>query len=128
MTRRMERINGLLRQEISSLLLTEVNDPRLSSIVSITQVDTSADLRNAKVFVSVLGTTSEKNTALDGLHSAAGFVHRSLRKNVGLKIVPTLHFKLDESIERGTEVLEAIKKISSDTTEVKKACLGKNLE
>ena len=66
MTRRTDRVNGLLRQEISQLVAWELRDPRLSGIVSITQVDTSADLRHARVFVSVLGNREGKETVPEG--------------------------------------------------------------
>ena len=109
MSRRMERVNALLRQEISRVLAAELRDPRLSSMVSITHVDTSRDLRHAKVFVSVLGKPSEKQSTLRALKSAAGFIHRSIRQNLPFKAAPSLHFYLDESIERGAEILELMK-------------------
>ena len=109
MTRRMERVNGLLRQEISHVLAAELRDPRISSVVSVTHVDASADLRHAKVFVSVLGDDPEKLRTLKALKSAAGFIHRSIRRNLSLKAVPSLGFYLDESIEQGAEMLQMIK-------------------
>lgn len=114
MTRRMDRINVQLRQQISQVLATELNDPRLSPLVSVTRVEASGDLRLAKVFVSVLGEASQKEAALAALGSAAGFVHRSLRKSLALKTVPTLQFQLDESIAQGAEMLEIIRQAVED--------------
>jgi ribosome-binding factor A len=112
MTRRIDRINGLLRQEISYLLARELKDPRLSGLVSITQVETSVDLRHARVFVSVLGSREEKEAALRGLTSASGFLRRELRERLSLKYIPELKFVLDESIERAAQVLRIMKGLS----------------
>ncbi len=113
MTRRLDRINVLLRQEISRLLAGELKDPRLSSVVSITEVDTSPDLRHARVYVSVLGDEQAKRSTLQALKSASGFIHRSMRESLALKTVPALDFYLDESIERGAELLEKIRQVTS---------------
>ena len=105
MSRRADRINGLLRQEISLLLSREIKDPRLHGVISITQVQTSSDLRNARVYVSVMGDQETKDTALDGIQSAAAFLRRSLRDRLKLRYVPFLKFSLDESIEDADGVL-----------------------
>ena len=108
MSRRIERVNGVLRQEISRMLATELRDPRLSALVTVTQVETSADLRHAKVFVSVLGDRVDKKSTLEALRSAAGYVHRNIRHNLTMKSVPTLEFAIDNSIEKGAELLRMI--------------------
>ena len=105
MSRRSDRINGLLRQEISMLLSREIKDPRLTGVISITQVQTSSDLRNARVFVSVMGDDETKNAALAGIQSAATFLRRSLRDRLKLRYVPFLKFSLDESMEDADAVL-----------------------
>ena len=105
MSRRADRINGLLRQEISLLLSREIKDPRLAGVISITQVQTSSDLRNARVFVSVLGSPQDKEEALNGIQSAATFLRRSLRDRLKLRYVPFLKFALDESMEDADTVL-----------------------
>ena len=109
MSRRLERVNGLLRQEIGAIVSSEVSDPRLGSRVSVTEVDCSPDLRRAKVYVSVMGAREDKSASLEALNSAAGFVHRSLRDRVRLRTVPSLEFHLDESIEAGFVILEKIR-------------------
>jgi ribosome-binding factor A len=108
MSRRLDRVNGVLRQEISRVLATELRDPRIPVVVSVTQVDASADLRHAKVYISVLGDDAEKRLTIRALKSAAGFVHRNLRRSLSLKSVPTLRFVLDESIETGNHILGLI--------------------
>ena len=118
MSRRIDRVNGLLRQEISSVIATELRDPRLTSMVSVTEVDTSADLRKAKVFVSVLGGPDDKAKTLKALRSAAGFVHRNMRGKLSLKSVPSLEFYIDDSIEKGAEMLEMIRRVSPGPADV----------
>ena len=92
MSRRADRINGLLRQEISLLLSRDIKDPRLSGVISITHVETTTDLRNARVYVSVMGDKDTKGAALDGIQSAATFLRRSLRDRLKLRYVPFLKF------------------------------------
>ena len=113
MSRRTDRVNGLLRQEISRVIATEIKDDRLPDLISVTKVEVSSDLRAAKVFISVLGDDSEKAVALKVLRSATGFVHRVLRKRLNLKHVPILEFRLDESIERAVEFQKLISQVMS---------------
>jgi ribosome-binding factor A len=115
-SRRIDRINGLLRQEISQLLSREIKDPRLSGIISITQVRTSSDLRNAVVFVSVMGDDTTKQEALAGIQSAATFLRRELRERLSLRYVPFMKFRLDESIEGAEHVLRIMDRIKDDRT------------
>lgn len=113
MTRRTERVNALLRQEISELLLREAKDPRLTGMVTITEVDISADLRTAKVHVSVLGEEKEKQEALHGLAAAAGFLRREMAHRLTLRYIPELTFHLDNSIEQGVHLLQLIRQVST---------------
>ena len=108
MSRRIERVNMLVRQEISQIMAVEMNDPRLSTLISITEVRTSSDLRRAKVYFSVLGDENTKQNVLAAMESAGGFIHRTLKRNLKLKFAPVLSFELDESIEQGTEMLDLI--------------------
>ncbi|MBI2907249.1 MAG: 30S ribosome-binding factor RbfA [Chloroflexi bacterium] len=116
MTRRTERLNELIRSEISDLILREIKDPRLSGLLTITQVDISVDLRHAKVFVSIMGTEEEKKEALRGLEAASGFFRRQLRDRLTLRRIPELSFHRDDSIERGGRVLELLREVSADDT------------
>ena len=108
----MERVNGLLRQEISRILASELKDPRMAAIVSVTQVDAAPDIRSARVFVSVLGTAEEKAGTLRALRSAAGFIRRTMRSNLDLRNLPAVDFRIDESIEKGNEILDLIGKVA----------------
>ena len=111
MSRRTDRINGLLRQEISQLLSREIKDPRLNGVISITQVQTSSDLRNARVYLSVMGDSDAKKSALDGIQSAAAFLRRELRERLKMRYVPFLKFALDDSMENADAVLRIMDSI-----------------
>ena len=108
MTRRMERVNVLLRQEISRIVAAELRDPRLSKIITVTRVDTSRDLSRSWVYISVMGKQVQKDDTLNALKSASGFIHRALRDRLNLRTIPRVGFRIDESIERGAEMLRLI--------------------
>lgn len=113
MTRRTERLNDLIREEISELLLRQVKDPRLGGFLTVTKVNTSPDLRHAKVFISIMGSEGEKKEALEGLASASSFFQRKLRGRLSLRRVPQLSFHKDDSIELGAHVLHLMKEVEN---------------
>ena len=116
MSYRLERLNSLLRHELSDLLRLEVKNPRLSSgLISITEVEIAPDLKYAKVFVSSLGGLNEKDAVLSSLRSAAGFLRGELAKNLRMRVVPELDFQWDESIEHGAHILELLDKVKPPT-------------
>ncbi len=115
MARRIERVNHLIRQEISELLQREIKDPRLNGLISVTEVIVSPDLRYARVLVSKLGGESEKQEILKALTASAGFLHRELTKRLSLRHIPELQFEWDDSIERGARILELIDKTSRES-------------
>ncbi|MCK4437138.1 30S ribosome-binding factor RbfA, partial [bacterium] len=85
-------------------------DPRIG-FITITDVELSRDLRHAKVFISVYGDESEKEKALKGLSSAAGFIRREVGKRVKLRYTPEIVFKWDRSIEKGAQIEEVLRRI-----------------
>jgi ribosome-binding factor A len=107
MTQRTERVDELLRQEITEILAREVADPRIG-FVTVTDVETAPDLRHARVWVSVIGGQAEKNETLAALARAMGFVRRQLGTRLRLKRIPELQFRLDDTAERGTRVLQLL--------------------
>ena len=115
MSRRAERVSELLRRELSMLLATEVHDPRLPALVSITRVGVTDDLRRANVYVSIMGTGDEKKTAMMVLKDAAGFMHRALKPRLDMRYVPELAFQLDESIEAGDRMFRLMDGLDSST-------------
>jgi ribosome-binding factor A len=111
-THRIERLNSLLRQEISDLLQREVKDPRIGNFVSITSVEISPDLSFARVFVSRFGTDAEKQETLSALTSAAGFIRHELSERMKARRIPELSFRLDNTIEKADHVLRLIDQLS----------------
>ena len=109
MTRRLDKVNALLRDGISRIITEQMNDPRLPTVVSITHINTTSDLKRAKVFVSVLGDEEEKQLTIDALRSGSGFLHKELRKIIELRHVPELTFLLDESIEKSETLFKLIR-------------------
>lgn len=112
MSRRMGRVNELLREELSMLLLHDLKDPRVAALTTVTHVETSPDLEHARVYVSVMGTEEERDGAMKGLKSAEGFLRRSLAGRVKMRRVPALAFELDTSMERGAEMLALIDRVA----------------
>ena len=114
MTRRIQRLNNLFRHEVSELLQRQVKDPRLGSFIAVTEVSISSDLRNAKIFVSHLGSEEQKQETMSALTSASGFFRSELSKRLRLRRIPELSFQWDDSIERGAHLLELIDQVSAD--------------
>lgn len=108
MSRRTERLNALLRSELSDLIAREVKDPRLGGVVSITHVDVTPDLQRARVLISTLGDESEQSDVMRALKSAAPFLRRELMRRLSLKHVPELAFRQDDSIKRGADLAQII--------------------
>ena len=116
MTHRIQRLNSLLRHEISELLQRQVKDPRLGSFVTVTEVSISPDLRQARIFVSHIGSEEKKQEILSALTSASSFFRRELTKRLRLRRIPELSFQWDDSIERGVHLLKLIDQVTTDST------------
>ena len=106
MSRRIERVNELLRQEISRLLTLQVKDPRLDGVITITRVSASGDLRNARVFLSAMGDEETKQNALAGIRSAATYIRRELRSRVTMRYIPFLSYELDAAQQEANYILD----------------------
>jgi ribosome-binding factor A len=115
MTRRVEKVSGLLRDEIASALQHEMHDPRIAHLVSVTRVQVSPDLRHARVYVSVLGDASAKQEAMAGLNAALPYLRRLMADRLGLRLVPEITFSLDESFEKGDRVLRLMDRLARET-------------
>ena len=111
---RIGRINEEIQRELSALLRT-VKDPRVHGLVSITAVDTSSDLRYAKVYVSVLDKSDVKEV-IKGLKSAGGYLRRELGRALSLRYTPELVFQADDSIDKGTHILKLLNDIERKET------------
>ena len=114
MTQRTNRVDELLRQEIGGLLVREIADPRIG-FATITDVETTPDLRHAKVWVSVIGTDAERGAAVAALAHAMPFIRHELGVRLRIKRIPELHVHLDDTMERGTRVLRLLTELESGT-------------
>ena len=104
---RINRINDEIQRELAAQL-RNLKDPRVSGMVSITRVDTTNDLRYARVYVSALDKAREKDV-LKGLKSASGFLRRELGRALQLRYTPELQFLGDDSIQHGAHILELLR-------------------
>jgi ribosome-binding factor A len=99
----MRRVNESIKEILGDAITTELKDPRIG-FVTVTDVDTSPDLRAARVYVSVLGTEDERERSLAGLRSSHGFLQGKIASAMRMKRTPTLTFEYDESVERGDRI------------------------
>ena len=104
---RMGRINEEIQRELAALLPT-VKDPRVSGMISVTAVETTPDLKYAKVYVSALDKSAEEQV-LKGLKSASGWLRRELGRALGLRNTPELSFVRDDSIDKGAHILSMLR-------------------
>jgi len=104
---RIGRINEEIQRELASLI-PNVKDPRVSGMISVTAVDTTPDLRFAKIFISVLD-KSDCAQVLKGLKSASGYLRRELGRSLNLRYTPELTFVRDDSIDQGAHILEMLR-------------------
>jgi ribosome-binding factor A len=109
MSRRLQRLNVLIREEVSDLIRRELRDPRLAEIVTLTRVSTSPDLRAATVYVSVMGDEDEKANTMLALTRAAPFIRRQLISRLSIRRTPDIEFELDESMEKAAHILDLMK-------------------
>ncbi len=109
MSRRQQRLNVLLQQEISELIRRELRDPRLAEIVTLTEVDISPDMATATVYVSIMGDDDEKAETIKVLVHAAPFLRRQLMGRLSIRRTPDIHFTLDESMEKAARMLDLMK-------------------
>jgi len=115
MSQRTDRVDQLLREEITAILAREVADPEIG-FATVTDVETSPDLRHARVWVSVIGQPAERTTTLRALERAMGYVRRELGTRLRLKRIPELQVRLDDSAERGTRVLRLLDELEEGKT------------
>ncbi|MDR7543337.1 MAG: 30S ribosome-binding factor RbfA [Armatimonadota bacterium] len=110
---RAERLAEVIKAEASEIIRRDLKDPRIG-FASITDVVVSADLRHAKIFVSVLGDAEAKRRTMEGLERARGHVRSRLGGRLAIRFVPEILFRLDESIERGTRVVALMREVAED--------------
>ena len=114
--KRPQRVGDLIREIICEMLLRDLSDPRLES-VTITEVEVTADLKLATVYFSAMGNPSREETSLDGLQSATGYIRKKLGKELRLRYVPDLQFKVDQSFEYGSKIDRLIRTLQEEKSD-----------
>ena len=110
---RIEKLQELIKQEMSKMLLKELKDPRIG-FVTVTDVEMTGDLREAKIYVSVMGGEEQVKSSLEGLNSALGFVRREIGQRIRLRFTPEISFALDTSLEYGDHIQKLLLQVEGD--------------
>lgn len=118
--KRNSRLSGEMKKVIALIVRNQLKDPRISQMLSITDVDVTDDLRYAKVFVSVYGDRENANATLEALNYAKGYIRREMGKQLKIRYVSELSFVHDNSIVNGIEMNKLIEKVMDDDNKGKK--------
>ena len=108
---RTRRIAEEIRKIVSTMLINGIKDPRINSLVSVTDVEVTSDLSYAYIYVSILG--GDEESTLEGLKSACGYIRREVGKNIKIRHTPEIIFKIDDSLLKGMYMDELIKKVNN---------------
>lgn len=114
-TRRPDRVAEAIREAVATFLAEGVKDPRIMGLVTVTGAQVTRDLRHAKVFVSVLGSATERAATFDGLTSLAGYLRSHVGRELRLRVAPEITFQLDESIAYAARIDSLLGTVKSDT-------------
>ena len=114
---RMRRINEVLREVVGAAISSDLSDPRIG-FVTVTSVETSADLRTAKVYVSVLGSEEEREETLSALRSSHGVLQTRIAAETRMKRTPTLSFRYDDTVAKGARISQLLDESPSPEPEV----------
>jgi ribosome-binding factor A len=109
---RIDRISEEIRKEISDIIRNEVKDPRIAQFSSVVRTEVTGDLRNAKIYISVLGNEEDRKMTIEGLEKASGFIRRELGKRLDIRHIPKLQFISDDSIEYSIEITKKINELN----------------
>lgn len=115
-SQRADRVGEVIK-EIASETIRRLKDPRITGMVSVTDVEVSGDMSHAKVFVSIYGDEEQQRETLEGLKAAAGFVRTQVGREVKLRVTPEIHFKQDRSIEHGANISALLNRIKREREE-----------
>ncbi len=111
---RSERVGDEIRKIVAGLIQHEIKDPRLPALTSVTEVSVTRDLSHATIYVSVMGEEKEQKDCMAALKSASGFIRREIGRKIRLRVLPELHFQIDDSIERGIRMTRLIDETLGD--------------
>ncbi|MEO7457233.1 MAG: 30S ribosome-binding factor RbfA [Gemmatimonadaceae bacterium] len=111
---RSDRVAAAMREEIATFLANDVKDPRIMGLVTVTAVDITRDLRHAKVFVSVLGSESQRAATFDGLGAVASHLRGRVGRALRLRVAPEIEFRNDESIAHAAHIEQLLAQVRKD--------------
>lgn len=118
MSRRTERLASVIRQELATMILHELDDPRLTGMPSITRVKVSDDLSMADVYFTSMGTPGQQTAALNALRHSAGAMRTKLTKSLSIRQTPYLRFHLDEQLKKELNLLSIIDQVHQENEEL----------
>ena len=119
---RTERIAVEMKRVISDIIRTELKDPRIPVVTSVTRLKLAKDLKYAKVYISIYGNEAEKKAAMQAISASSGLIRYQIGQKMTIRTLPELNFALDESIEYGSYMAEKIASVRADDAEkIKKA-------
>ncbi|WIF94682.1 30S ribosome-binding factor RbfA [Caminicella sporogenes] len=113
---RTNRISEEIKKIVSSIIMNQLKDPRISKLTSITHVDTTNDLRYTNIYISIFDDSVDKNETIEALNNAKGYIRRELGKHLKVRYTPEPIFKLDESIEHGVYMSKLIEKVNKNSS------------
>ena len=113
---RMERVQELMKQEISKIILEDVKDPRVG-FVTVTRVSVTSDLRSARVFVSLMGSEEQMAESLRGLNRSLGFIRREVGQRVRLRYTPELSLEIDDSMAYSAHIQELLRRVQEESAD-----------
>lgn len=119
-SRRLLKAAEAIREVVSMAILTELRDPRVKN-VTVTGVEVAPDMREAKIFVSIMGNEKEQQLTLRGLSNSAGFLQAKIAKGIDTRYTPRLQFALDDGIKKSIAVAEILQKIAQEREEAEAA-------
>ena len=114
MIKRTDRLNSLLQEVIAEVIMHEIRNPKVSTLLTVKKVEITPDLHHAKVYISMLGSEQEKKQTIKALKSAAGFISVQAAKQVIMKYFPSLTFVLDDTIEDEIRIHSLLEKIHDE--------------
>lgn len=114
MVQRTDRLNSLLKEVIAEVIMRELRNPKISTLLTVKKVEITKDLHHAKVYISMLGSDLEKKETLKALKSAAGFISVHAAKKVIMKYFPALTFHIDDTIEDEIRIHNLLEKIHEE--------------
>lgn len=110
---RAEKVQEFIKQELSTIILTELKDPRVG-FITVTRVEVTGDLRSAKVYISLMGSDEEKAVTWQALQRAVGYLRSEIGKRIRLRFTPELTLHLDETLEYSARIQELLTKIKAE--------------